>query len=375
MAYLIHKLVMKNYKLETKNNDYLETISDFFKKLLNKKIVDLLMVPQELPTKKCVVQTLISEPSKITNANPFAPVLLGNSASLVSDLTFRSQDAKVGVVLRPCEIRAVVELVKLKQIKNENLFIISVDCPGTFEVEDYEVIAAKLGGSEKVVEEHLKNAIKEFEVRHACKACEYPRYHIYDINIGHLGLDIKKEIFLQIEDEKIAKVLDLDSSEAEDTTINKIEDLKAKRIKFKETLFKDLKEKTKDLLGLLDVLSTCKKCYNCQRACPICYCRECIFCSQTFEYELRNYIRWVNRKGTVKMPSDTLLFHITRLNHMVVSCVSCGQCTSACPSNLPVADIFNMIGRKVQEIFDYVPGRNYDEELPQATFKENELEA
>jgi formate dehydrogenase subunit beta len=76
----------------------------------------------------------------------------------------------------------------------------------------------------------------------------------------------------------------------------------------------------------------------------------------------------------VRLPADTLLFHLTRLNHMVTSCMGCGLCESACPSDLPVARVFQAVGEKVQAIFDYVPGRDEDEQIPISTFREDELE-
>lgn len=60
---------------------------------------------------------------------------------------------------------------------------------------------------------------------------------------------------------------------------------------------------------------------------------------------------------------------------MVISCVACGQCTSACPNNIPVAKFFKTTGSKVQALFDYKPGRSVDEENPQSTFKEDEFPA
>jgi formate dehydrogenase subunit beta len=72
------------------------------------------------------------------------------------------------------------------------------------------------------------------------------------------------------------------------------------------------------------------------------------------------------------MLDDTLLFHLTRMNHMSASCVSCGMCTSACPSEIPVGSIFSAVGAQVQAAFEYVPGRDVAEALPLITFKADE---
>ena len=73
------------------------------------------------------------------------------------------------------------------------------------------------------------------------------------------------------------------------------------------------------------------------------------------------------------MPTDIFLFHLTRLSHMAISCVGCGLCTEACPNNIPVFNIFRLVGYQVQKAFDYVPGRSLEEELPLTTFREDEL--
>jgi formate dehydrogenase subunit beta len=107
--------------------------------------------------------------------------------------------------------------------------------------------------------------------------------------------------------------------------------------------------------------------------CPICYCRECIFRTPTFEHESQLYYQWAERKGTVRMLSDTLLFHLTRLNHMATSCVGCGLCTEACPVDIPVGTVFRTVGQKVQALFDYHPGRSLEEAAPVQEFREDEL--
>ena len=78
----------------------------------------------------------------------------------------------------------------------------------------------------------------------------------------------------------------------------------------------------------LKELEYCRKCNNCQRACPICYCCECIFDSDLFDHSPEKYLEWVEKKGVIRIPTDTLMFHMTRMAHMALSCVGCGQCTS-----------------------------------------------
>jgi formate dehydrogenase subunit beta len=84
------------------------------------------------------------------------------------------------------------------------------------------------------------------------------------------------------------------------------------------------------------------------------------------------YLSAAHRKGAVRLLSDTLLFHMTRLCHMGTSCVSCGMCTSACPADIQVGTIFSAIGEQVQATFDYQPGRDVSEPLPLITFQPNE---
>jgi formate dehydrogenase subunit beta len=125
---------------------------------------------------------------------------------------------------------------------------------------------------------------------------------------------------------------------------------------------------------LLTMFARCVNCHNCRDACPICYCRECLFDSPTFEFGADKYLDWAEKKDALRMPTDTLLFHLTRLNHMASSCVGCGLCQEACPNEVPVFSIFRMVGDKVQEVFEYVPGRSLEEEMPLSTFREDELQ-
>ncbi len=76
-------------------------------------------------------------PALLEKANPLAPVMPINNARAVSALTARQPGETLAAVLRPCEIRALIELVKLQQASLEGVILIGLDCPGTYEVPDY----------------------------------------------------------------------------------------------------------------------------------------------------------------------------------------------------------------------------------------------
>ncbi|MFQ6003629.1 MAG: 4Fe-4S dicluster domain-containing protein, partial [Candidatus Zixiibacteriota bacterium] len=130
-----------------------------------------------------------------------------------------------------------------------------------------------------------------------------------------------------------------------------------------------------DFSGLLAQVANCINCHNCRVVCPICYCRECLFDSATFRHEPEQYLKWADRKGALKMPTDTLLYHITRMNHMLTSCVSCGLCEGGCPNDVAFLKLFPLLTKEIQPLFEYIPGRSIEDPLPLVTFREEELEA
>ena len=58
---------------------------------------------------------------------------------------------------------------------------------------------------------------------------------------------------------------------------------------------------------------------------------------------------------------------------MSFSCVGCGQCTDVCPADIPVASIFKKIGEETAGMFDFVPGRSVEEQIPVMIYKEEEF--
>jgi len=368
--------------VEVKDGDVLAALREFLRRLLEAQVVDALLVPLELPSGDAVAPTLLKDPERLATANPLAPVMMANSANLVSRLTRLGNREKVGVVLRSCEMRALIELVKLQQASLDNLVTLGIDCLGTYEVTQFARLKTELEDGAGPSPDQLKAAgegkvvpVEGYEFRAACQMCEYPVATGVDINIGLTGVDTQTMILLDMEPDigqEVLEKLDLKEGDApgREEALGK---LVAAREQARDEAFATFHEKVKDTASLIAQFSTCIACHNCSFACPICYCKECLFETDTFRHPSDRYLMWAGRKGAARMPSDTVLFQLTRMNHMVSSCVGCGMCESACPSDLPLALIFRAVGQRVQQLFDYSPGRSLEDELPVATFKEDEF--
>jgi len=355
--------------LKVEKGDTLGTLRNFLGRLLTEGVVNYLLVPLEISHGRALAPTLVKDPARLSQANPFSPVMPESGAAIVAQLTIDQPGKKLGAVLKPCEIRALVELVKLGQASLENVIIIGTDCLGTLEVEDYAKFIEGMEGAEKgakVLADMRQGAKLPISLRPACKMCNVFTPLTSDITLGLFG--VKEGVFISLED-KLAKKLNLGAREAPERQ-KAIEQLAESRSKAREQVFSEFRERTKNIVDFASYLDTCIMCYACSAACPLCYCRVCFFRTDTFEPESERYYRWADREGALRMPTEILLYHLTRLNHVAISCCGCGMCESACPRKLPLTTIFQTVGEGLQKALNYVPGRSVDEEIPLATIPE-----
>jgi formate dehydrogenase subunit beta len=400
--------------------DALKAVRGFLKQLLETKVVDALLVPMETPT-GTITPALVTDVDLLDAANPLAPVMGINTARAVAHVTVREPRLRIGTVLRPCELRALVELVKLKQASLDDLVTIGVDCAGTYDVPDYTAKAQKRKSQSATTRARNKlwrdlydglmadpspsegsaaapspsegsaaapspsegstaapspsegsttaPSASVRDLRDACQMCEKPYIEGADITIELFGADLSAGIPVTLPDE-MAQTLGVSPVE-DDSRATVIEKVVAKRTRVRDARFGEMHQRLEEE-GIEEILATCVRCHNCMTVCPICYCKTCLFKSPAFDHESVQYVEWARRKGAYRLPADTMLFHLTRLNHMVLSCVGCGMCTSDCPADLPVGLVFRTIGQEVQQAFDYMPGRDVEEPLPLVTFREDE---
>jgi len=367
----------KSATLTVNDGQLRASINALLKDLLSKGVVDAILVPLAHPAGKNVVQTLVTRPDFIDHADVLAPVMPVNAARIMQTMTrLTPANRKTAVVMKPCELRALVELVKLRQVQLDNVYLIGIDCPGAYSVTDYVELAAT-----RTSDEFAKTAWDgqdDPKLRAGCQICEYPVPLMTDLTIGLVGLG--QEPVLIAGTEKGEELLEGLGIAAEDETeaAKKRETAVAPLLDKMKTIRQKFFEETKAEIGgtekLSEVFGPCVLCHNCRTACPVCYCRECFFDSPTFELEAEKYLGVAEKRGVMRMPADTLLFHLTRMTHMAASCVGCGACEEACPNGIPLLKIFQLTGDNVQKLFEYTPGRSLDDELPPTAFKEDELQ-
>jgi formate dehydrogenase subunit beta len=368
-------------KVPVNNGDVLQAIRGFFEDLLKKNLVEAIMVPTRLPYKRAIMQTLVRDPARLAGVDPLAPVVPTNSARLAAQLTHDATGRFVAAVMRSCEIRAFIELVKLKQGRRDELLLIGTDCLGRYETSDF----LRLDKGDPSFTARFYRDIRDgkgtardgTDLARACKACEHPIAEGVDIRICTVGMDLDEGIFFQgVSDrgKKALSGLDLNRVERPQGADAAVEALLQERVAYRDQWLGEMREQTRDPDGLMNVLGNCINCYNCRVVCPVCYCRECVFVTDTFQHDSDQYFKWAEKRGMLRMPTDTLFYHLTRMQHMSTLCVGCGQCTSACPSDIPVSQLFRSVAQETQSLFQYTPGRDVEEALPLAVFYEKEFE-
>jgi formate dehydrogenase subunit beta len=364
--------------LDVQDGDLLLTLREFFKSVLSLEDISAILVPQTLPMKPVVMPTLVADVERLDRADPLAPMFPMNAAKVLSRLTRRMIGQPIAAVLRACELRAFVELVKLHQGRMEEVTLIGVDCLGAYSKAEFLRRAGD--GVDAVTQRFYREALGSdaaSPLSPACDVCESPIPTGADLLIGLYGVDVQRRLIVEARSEKgqaLVDRLELSGAEVPPQRQPAIDTLVKARSTRRDAMFAETRQATRTLAKLTAYLSSCVNCYNCRVACPVCYCKECVFVTDVFDHEPAQYLRWAHRKGAVKMPTDTVFYHLTRLAHMSTACVGCGQCSNACPNDIPVMELFRTVAHDTQRAFAYEAGRSVDEKPPLSEFREEEFE-
>jgi len=342
-----------------------EELEGFFKGLLENKVVDCLVIPRRVGNS--VSYVLVRDKDKIAAPESaiFAPSFGVNAANIVKGWMIKE---KVGIVAKPCEIRATVEMIKLKQLNEDSVLLITVDCAGAFTNEVYAEHYADIG--DQVDSAKIKElAGKGISIRDACAICENRLADVGDIIIAQA--DGEKAVVAGLTEmgEEALSAVELSLEEKDLERAGEKEQIAAEAKKNLEGLPKISSEE-----ALEEFLQNCIVCKNCRDVCPVCYCKECFFDQPLGNPAGGDLLNLAEVRGAIGVPTNQLMYHLTRVYHVSTTCVACGACEDACPKDIALTRFYPVIAQKVQEIFEYVPGKDVKEPLPFTVYVEEELE-
>jgi formate dehydrogenase subunit beta len=340
-------------------------LEGFFKGLLENNVVDALVIPRRIGNG--VSYMLVRDKDKIASPESviFAPSFGVNAANVVKGWLI---DEKVGIVAKPCETRAAIELVKLKQLDEDSVLLITVDCAGAYANEVYAANYSDIG--DQTDSAKIKGlAGKGVSIRDACAICDNRLAEVGDIALARAN---GEKVVVAGLTEKGVEALTAAGLTLEDKELDRTAETGQIAAEAKANL--DALPKVDSETALEEFLRDCIVCKNCRDVCPVCYCKECFFDQPIGNPAGGDLLNLAEARGAIAVPANQLMYHLTRVYHVSTTCVACGACEDACPKDIPLTRFYPVLTKKVQEIFEYVPGKDVKEPLPFTTYEDEELE-
>lgn len=247
----------------------------------------------------------------------------------------------VGVVVKGCDSRSVVELLQEKLIEREQITIFGVPCSGIADLARVRIALEQAGlpfdrVDEVIAEDGMLTfkatgktcAVPLIEVAaDKCLHCRFPNAVLADHFVGDPGLPAGP-------------------AESPSATLAAL-----------------------DAMSLLERMSfwryhmeRCIRCHACRNVCPLCVCRDhCVAGSRE--------PHWLSREDSV---TEKLFFLAIHALHLAGRCTECGECERACPMNIPILALKSHLNRVIHRLFEYRAGIDPQAVPPLLTFEMDE---
>ena len=255
---------------------------------------------------------------------------------------------KVGVVVKGCDSRGLVQMFIENGYPKERIITIGIPCTGQIDTDKLLPILKEKGADKNIRVKDLdvsdlgdkfkldiNNADIKFEVPKLevlldkCLKCKYPNPIIHDI------------LLTDPVEPRLATTATLESEVVGYERVSELEAMTA------DDKWKFWAEK----------FERCVRCYACRNICPVCYCKECL--ADKWEPD------WIRK--SVNLTENTM-FHIMRAYHLTGRCISCHECERACPVGIPLLDLYKKLEKDILAEFNYEPGTDPEAKPLLSTF-------
>ncbi len=267
----------------------------------------------------------------------WGPLNVHNLATYLPSL----KNKKVGIVVKGCDSRSVVELLQEKLIEREKLMIFSMPCTGVVDLSKVGRLleakgasparaeaAAFSGGNLTVTVDGKEYLLPMAEAAaDKCLSCRYPNAVIADRLIG-----------------KCIAPVEPANGQGSGLPVPDVSELMEKMAFWRYHM------------------DRCIRCYACRNACPLCVCRDhCIAQSRD--------PHWVSQEDTA---TEKLMFQVIHALHLAGRCTECGECQRACPMGIPLLELKRHMNKVIQELFEYRAGIDPEAVPPLLSFQAEE---
>lgn len=316
--------------------------------------LEALLAPAELAGRDMIGTLVIQDPSGLAAVNPFAPIMLSNAARTADHYIQEHPSQRVGVILRPCELRVYGELRKRRTdpVDDSQAVIIGIDCLGTFLPENYRQIVEQRGADTLLAETLLNAAeggLRPQSFRTACQICDWPAPRGADLVIGNIGVNSTQFLLLIAKDEDTDQRLGLTgitnhpATEYQvshrETVVGAIADMRAA---IRKNMVEELATSRHfgDLGSLLAWLANCDLCGKCLNACPL------------YDGELDVLLGKPHPRHADRAP----LAELVSVSRWLVSCGGCGMCEESCDNGVPLILLISALSHRIQGDLHYTSG-------------------
>jgi formate dehydrogenase subunit beta len=349
-----------NHILHVQEGNAVSTLQRFLAAWWEQAGLDAMLAPVEMSDRSGVSARVLTQPADLARVNPFAPVMLNNTASMVQGFIEEHPHSHLAVILRPCELRALIELRKRQRVRyhsvagandQESLVLISVDCAGTFSQADYiQHVASHRADAEMIHVELMygrQDSYVPCEVRQTCQMCDSPGPRGADITIGTIGIEPHGNLLVIARNEEIDARLHLqnvtDGIATEwqvvyrEMMVGKLVD---KRSEKRAALMRNEPLLAEEMTTALAMFARCTLCADCLDACPL------------YDGELTGMLG----VGEGHHSGHALLAELVRVSRWLASCSGCGMCQQSCVHGVSLARAVTTLSHRIQRELHYIPG-------------------